>query len=76
MSDLVAIVRTDSKLREAAKHLKYVEDSTLELYVGSKLSVQICELRNLNAIANLIVMQSQMRKENMGGFYNTDLLTE
>ncbi|MGJ5642206.1 L-aspartate oxidase [Formosa sp. S-31] len=74
MSDLVAIVRTDSKLREAAKHLKYVEDSTHELYVGSKLSVQICELRNLNTIANLIVEQSQGRKVNMGGFYNTDLI--
>lgn len=76
MSDLVAIVRTDSKLREASKHLKYVEDSTLELYVGSTLSVQICELRNLNTIANLIVHQSQSRDVNMGGFYNTDLIAK
>ncbi|MHA7943311.1 L-aspartate oxidase [Formosa sp. 3Alg 14/1] len=74
MSDLVAIVRTNSKLKEAAKHLRYVEDSTQDLYVGSKLSVQICELRNLNTIANLIVEQSAKRKKNMGGFYNSDLV--
>ncbi|QDO93941.1 L-aspartate oxidase [Formosa sediminum] len=74
MSDLVAIVRTNSKLKEAAKHLRYVEDSTRDLYVGSKLSVQICELRNLNTIANLIVEQSARRKTNMGGFYNSDLV--
>ncbi|PNW28867.1 L-aspartate oxidase [Formosa algae] len=74
MSDLVAIVRTNSKLKEASKHLRYVEDSTQDLYVGSKLSVQICELRNLNTIANLIVEQSEKRKTNMGGFYNSDLI--
>ncbi|NIK92647.1 L-aspartate oxidase [Mangrovimonas sp. CR14] len=74
MSDLVGIVRANDRLKEAAKHLVYVDQSTHDLYVNSKLSVQICELRNLNTIASLIVNQSQKQTKNLGGFYNIDLL--
>ncbi len=74
MSDLVAIVRTDDRLQMALDHLNYIYQDTEKLYLKSKLSPQLCELRNLNAIAYLIVKQSQARKENRGAFYSLDNL--
>ncbi len=74
MSDLVAIVRTDDRLKMALDHLNYIYHDTEKLYLQSKLSPQLCELRNLNAVAYLIVKQSQARKENRGAFYNLDNL--
>ncbi len=74
MSDLVAIVRTDDRLKMALDHLNYIYQDTEKLYLKSKLSPQLCELRNLNAIAYLIVIQSLVRKENKGAFYNLDNL--
>lgn len=72
MSDLVAIVRTNDRLKMALDHLNYIYQDTELLYEKSKLSPQICELRNLNAIAYLIVKQSIERKENKGAYYNLD----
>ncbi len=74
MRDLVAIVRTDDRLSMALDHLNYIYHDTEKLYLKSKLSPQLCELRNLNAIAYLIVKQSQKRGENKGAFYNLDNL--
>ena len=72
MSDLVAIVRTNDRLQMALDHLNYIYQDTEKLYAKSKLSPQVCELRNLNAIAYLIVKQSIARKENRGAYYNLD----
>ena len=63
MSDLVAIVRSDERLEKALDHLDYLYQDTEKAYEKSKLSPQICELRNLNTIAYLIVKQSMARKE-------------
>jgi L-aspartate oxidase len=70
MTDLVAIVRSDERLEKALDHLDYLYHDTEKAYEKSKLSPQICELRNLNAIAYLIVKQSMARKENKGAFYS------
>jgi L-aspartate oxidase len=48
---------------------------TERAYEKSKLSPQICELRNLNTIAYLIVKQSMARKENKGAFYSLNNIT-
>lgn len=74
MSDLVAIVRSNERLEKALDHLNYLFQDTEKAYEKSKLSPQICELRNLNAVAYLIVTQSLQRKENKGAFYSLDLL--
>ena len=74
MSDLVSIVRSDERLEKALDHLNYLFQDTEKAYEKSKLSPQICELRNLNAIAYLIVHQSMKRKENKGAFYSLDSL--
>ena len=74
MTDLVAIVRSDERLEKALDHLDYLYHDTEKAYEKSKLSPQICELRNLNAIAYLIVKQSIARKENKGAFYSLNNL--
>jgi L-aspartate oxidase len=74
MTDLVAIVRSKERLEKALDHLDYIFRDTEKAYEKSKLSPQICELRNLNAIAYLVVKQSMERKENKGAFYSLDNL--
>ncbi|MCF6222803.1 MAG: L-aspartate oxidase [Flavobacteriaceae bacterium] len=74
MTDLVAIVRSNERLEKALDHLDYLYQDTEKAYAKSKLSPQICELRNLNAIAYLIVKQSTARKVNKGAFYSLDNL--
>ena len=74
MTDLVAIVRSNERLEKALDHLDYIFQNTEKAYVKSKLSPQICELRNLNANAYLIVKQSMERNENRGAFYSLDNL--
>ena len=74
MTDLVAIVRSDERLEKALDHLDYIFQNTEKAYAKSKLSPQICELRNLNAISYLIVKQSMERKENKGAFYSLNNL--
>jgi L-aspartate oxidase len=74
MSNLVAIVRSNERLEKALDQLNYLYQDTEKLYNKTKLSPQLCELRNLNAIAFLIVTQSLERKENKGAFYSLDNL--
>ncbi len=74
MTDLVAIVRSDERLEKALDHLNYLYQDTEKAYAKSKLSPQICELRNLNAISYLIVKESIKRKINKGAFYSLDNL--
>ena len=74
MTDLVAIVRSDERLEKAKDHLFYLYLDTEKVYTKSKLSPQLCELRNLIAVAYLIVKQSMSRNENKGAFYSLDNL--
>jgi L-aspartate oxidase len=72
MSNLVAIVRSNERLEKALDQLNYLYQDTEKLYNKTKLSPQLGELRNINAIAYLIVTQSLARKENKGAFYSLD----
>ncbi len=74
MSDLVAIVRSNQRLDLAMKRLDIIYQETQHLYNHTVLSPQLCELRNIVAVAYLIIKQSMQRKENRGAFYNVDLL--
>jgi L-aspartate oxidase len=74
MSDYVGIVRTDVRLERAMKRLDLLFEETEELYRSTKVSPQLCELRNLITVAYLIVNSEQFRKESRGLHYNTDHL--
>jgi L-aspartate oxidase len=72
MSDYVGIVRTDVRLERAMKRLDLLYAETEELYRSTKVSPQLCELRNLITVGYLIVKGAQFRKESRGLHYNTD----
>lgn len=72
MTDYVGIVRTDVRLERASKRLDLLHAETEELYKSTKVSPQLCELRNLITVGYLIVKGAQFRKESRGLHYNTD----
>jgi L-aspartate oxidase len=74
MSDYVGIVRTDMRLRRAMRRLDLLYEETEDLYKTTKVSPQMCELRNLITVGYLIVKGAEFRKESRGLHYNTDHL--
>lgn len=72
MSDYVGIVRTDVRLRRAMKRLDLLFEETEQLYRSTKVSPQLCELRNLISVGYLIVKGAEFRKESRGLHFNTD----
>ena len=72
MSYYVGIVRTDVRLKRASDRLFLLYEETERLYMASKISPQLCELRNLITIAYLVTKGAAMRKESRGLHYNTD----
>lgn len=72
MSDYVGIVRSDFRLDRAIRRLGFLHEETEDFYRKTKLSVQLCELRNVIQIAYLVVKSAMRRKESRGLHYNTD----
>jgi L-aspartate oxidase len=76
MSDYVGIVRNDVRLGRALKRLDLLFEETETLYKSTKVSPQLCELRNLITVGYLIVKSAAFRKESRGLHYNTDHLNK
>lgn len=72
MSDYVGIVRNDVRLARAMKRLDLLFEETEALYRSTRVSPQLCELRNLITVGYLIVKGAHFRKESRGLHYNTD----
>ena len=72
MWDYVSIVRTDNRLRRAAARLRNLKREVREFYWGHRVNADILELRNLVAVAGLIVECAIRRKESRGLHYNSD----
>lgn len=72
MSSYVGIVRSNVRLKRAMDRLWLLYKETEDLYHSSKLSAQLCELRNLITIGYLVTRSAQMRKESRGLHYTTD----
>lgn len=72
MSDYVGIVRTNVRLARAMRRLDLLFEETEQLYRSTKVSPQLCELRNLITTGYLIVKAAEFRKESRGLHYNTD----
>lgn len=72
MSDYVGIVRSDFRLDRAIRRLGFLYEETEEFYRNTKLSVKLCELRNVIQVAYLIVKSAMQRKESRGLHYTTD----
>ena len=72
MSDYVGIVRSDFRLERAMRRLGFLYDETESFYKNSKLSVELCELRNVIQVSYLVVKSAMLRKESRGLHYTTD----
>lgn len=72
MSDYVGIVRSDFRLERALRRLGLLYEETEDFYKKTKVSVKLCELRNLIQVSYLVVKSAMMRKESRGLHYTTD----
>ncbi len=72
MSDYVGIVRSDFRLERAMARLGFLHEETESFYKRTKLSVPLCELRNVIQVAYLVVKSAMQRKESRGLHYTTD----
>ena len=72
MSDYVGIVRSDFRLDRAMRRLGLLYEETESFYKQTKVSVQLCELRNVIQTAYLMIKSAMIRKESRGLHYTTD----
>lgn len=72
MSDYVGIVRNNERLERANRRLDLLHEETEALYQKTRVSPQLCELRNMITVAYLVVKSAELRKESRGLHYNTD----
>lgn len=72
MSDYVGIVRSDFRLDRALRRLHLIYEETEDFYRKTRLSVPLCELRNIIQTAYIVIKSAQMRKETRGLHFTTD----
>eukprot|EP01037_Dinobryon_pediforme_P010584 gene10584-10654_t len=72
MNDYVGIVRSDFRLERAMRRLGLLHEETEDFYKKTKLSVKLCELRNLIQVSFLVIKSAMMRKESRGLHSTTD----
>ena len=72
MSNYVGIVRSNLSLQRAMRRLSCLYEETEELYNKTKPNRELCELRNMIAIAYLIIKQGEAIKESVGCHFNKD----
>jgi len=72
MSNYVGIVRSEIRLERAMVRLEIIFRETEALYVKSKLSKELCELRNIINVGYLVIKMAQARKESCGLHFMSD----
>jgi L-aspartate oxidase len=72
MSDYVGIVRSNLRLDRAARRLNLIFEETEDFYRKTKVSPELCELRNIITCAYLTVKSAKIRRESRGLHYTTD----
>ncbi|HEV7347950.1 L-aspartate oxidase [Telluribacter sp.] len=76
MSNYVGIVRTNRRMKRAYDRLELLHTEHEQLYRESKVSVPICELRNMITVSYLVLKMAMARRENVGLHYNQDTVKQ
>jgi L-aspartate oxidase len=72
MTNYVGIVRSDLRLERAERRIKLIFEETEDFYRKTKVSPELCELRNIITCAYLTIKSAKIRKESRGLHYTTD----
>ena len=72
MTNYVGIVRSNLSLKRAMRRLAILFEETEELYNKTKPNRELCELRNMIAVAYVVIKQGRELKESVGCHYNAD----
>ncbi|MDA0709671.1 MAG: FAD-binding protein, partial [bacterium] len=72
MWDYVGIVRSDFRLKRAARRIGIISQEVEEFYKRTKVTEPLLDLRNLTTVAALTVRCALARRENRGLHYSID----
>jgi L-aspartate oxidase len=72
MTNYVGIVRSNLRLERAERRIRLIYEETEDFYRKTKVSPELCELRNIITCAYLTIKCAKIRKESRGLHYTTD----
>ena len=72
MWDYAGIVRTDTRLKQAQKRIRLIQQEVNDYFRRYTLNANLIELRNLAQVAELMLISARKRKESRGLHYNID----
>jgi L-aspartate oxidase len=76
MSAYVGIVRSQLRLERAFRRTQFLHEETEDFFRRTRVSVSLCELRNMITVGYLIIKCAMQRKENRGLHYMVEYVNE